>query len=347
MPPFLEEALHWSGATAGHFLLMFWWIWLGALVLTALAEAFWNDRLRDRLLAAPDDGWRTVGRAVGLGIASPPSRRRIFAQARELLATGVSRGGVLAYLVAAQSLLLWFLLFVIELDGPQPVLGQGVAVVALLAVLLPGVARTPDRLWAAARERAAGWGGAEAPIARRGSVPVRLAKSVAGQIASLAWPLAFGVLGVGFFLALGQSSAYVSLQGTRGPLIQLGNAGAGLLAAYVTGAPLVGNALFGAGLWKPEFVTYAGLVAFYLGTMVMPFALPRWFALLGAELGSRIVGLLSVAIVVAALAATAWWWGLDALAALLGVRGPIEEFLGSTLRPNDVPWFHHWFAPGI
>lgn len=52
--------------------------------------------------------------------------------------------------------------------------------------------------------------------------------------------------------------------------MQLGNGGRGFLLAYVTGAPLVGNALFAAGLWRPEFVTYAGLSAFYLGTLVMP-----------------------------------------------------------------------------
>lgn len=347
MPPFLEEALYWSWATAGHFVLMFWWIWLAAIVVTAVAEARSNDRFRRRLIEAPEEGWRTVGVAVVLGILSPPSRRRIFRQARELLAEDVSRAGVLAYLVSAQSLLVWFLFLVVALSGPQPVFGQAVAVAVLLGILLPLAARTPDGMWDEARDRARDGLAETVPTARSGTVASRMAKSIGGQAVSLAWPLVFGVLGVGFFLALGQSSAYVSLQGAKGPLVQLGNAGVGLLVAWVTGAPLVGNALFGAGLWKPEFVAYAGLVAFYLGTMVMPFALPRWYALLGPELGLRVAGRLAVAIVVAALAAAAWWWGLDGLAGLLGVRGPIEELLGSTLRPNDVPWFHHWFAPGL
>jgi len=347
MPPFVEETLHWSRMTAGHFLLMFWWIWLGALALTAAAETWWADGRRRRLLEHPDDGRVTVWRAVQLGILSPPSRRRIFDQARELLAEDVSRAGVLAYLVSAHSLLVWFLLLVVALNGPQPAIGQVVAVAVLLAVLVPLSTRTPDDAWEEARKRARETHPEDVPVARRGPIVARLARSLAGQIVSLAWPLAFGVLGVGVFLALGQSEAYLSLQGSRGPLVQLGNAGVGLLLAWVTGAPLVGNALFAAGLWKPEFVTYAGLAAFYLGTLVMPFALPRWYALLGPELGARIVRRIGASIVVAALAATAWWWGLDGLAGLLGARETIEALLGSTLRPNDVPWFHHWFAPGL
>lgn len=127
----------------------------------------------------------------------------------------------------------------------------------------------------------------------------------------------------------------------------MGNALVGLLVAHVTAAPLAGNALIAAGLWKPAFVTYAGLLAFYLGTLVMPLALPRYFALFGVDLGKRLLMWLVAAILLGALAATAWWWGLDWLAGIVGVRDWVEAFTASTLRPNDVPWFHHWFAPGL
>lgn len=351
MPPFLEEALYWSRTTAAHFALMFWWVWLTAIVTTAVAEAFWVDRIRGRLLGRPADGWRTVGLATVLGILSPPSRRRVFRQAGELLAAGVSRGGVLAYLVSGQALLVWFLFAVVALNGPQLVLGQFLAVTATIGVIVPAAARMPESLWNRARGRARDeWsenGDDRGPLARSGPALPRLTKSVVGQGLSLAGPLAYGIIGIGFFLALGQSVAYVSLQGDLGPPVQAANAGVGVLLAYVSGAPLVGNAFFAAGLWKPEFVTYAGVSAFYLGTLVMPFALPRWLALFGVELGRRIVTRLVVAILVGALAATAWWWGLDAVAGALGVREAVDTFLGSTLRPNDVPWFHHWFAPGL
>ncbi|MGH7556720.1 MAG: hypothetical protein ACREMD_02850 [Gemmatimonadota bacterium] len=352
MPPFVAEMWTWARLTGLHFLLMFWWLWLGAVVVTALGEALWAEGRRRRLLERPDDGWRTVWRAFQLGVLSPPSRTRIFRQAEDLLALGVSREGVLAYLVTAQSLLAWLLFLIVALNGPQPVLGQFVAVAVLLIGLVRGARTLPEGLWEEGRERAKDRLGERAkleepPVSRPGPVWRRLAGSVAGQVASLTGPLLYGLVGVGFFLALGQSEAYLSLQGSKGPVIQVGNAVVGLLVAFVTAAPLVGNALFAAGLWKPEFVTYAGLEAFYLGTLVMPFVLPRYRALFGAELGRRIVGRLVVGIFVGALAATAWWFGLDAVAGATGVRDAIETFLGSTLRPNDVPWFHHWFAPGI
>ena len=350
MPPFIESVQHWASLSGRHFTIMFWWLWVLAIAATALSESFLAAGRRRRLLERPDHGWRTIWLAVLLGIVSPPSRGRIFRQAKELLARGVSPAGVMAYLVAAQSLLIWLALLIVGLNGPQPVIGQVVAVAAALTVLTYGLRRTPQQLWDQAREAAAAEfpeAGRRPPTVPPGPVWARPAVSVAGQAYSLWWPFLFGLLGVGFFLALGQSSAYVSLQGSKGPLVQVGNAGVGLLLAWVTGAPLVGNALFAAGLWKAEFVTYAGLSAFYLGTLVMPFVLPRYYGLLGVELAKQVLGWLVAAILVGALVATIWWWGLDWLAGLVGLREWFEAFTASTLRPNDVPWFHHWFAPGL
>ncbi len=346
MPPFIESTILWARVTGGHFILMLWWVWALAVALTALSESFFFDIWRRRVLEARDEGWRTVGLAALLGVLSPPSRSRIFRQAKELLAHGVSPIGVMAYLVSAQALFLWFVFFIVELNGPQPVVGQFVAVAVALVVLMYGLKRTPESLWESARQDAAReieLAPQASPIARRGPVLARIGMSLAGQIYSLWWPLLFGLLGVGFFLALGQSPGYLSLQGTKGPLVQVGNGVVGLLLAYVTGAPLVGNALFAAGLWKAQFVTYAGLSAFYLGTLVMPFTLHRYFGLLGVELGKKVLVWLVVAILVGALASVAWWWGLHWTLGVTGLQDWFEGFTHSTMRPNDVPWFHHWF----
>ncbi len=348
MPPFIESMLQWATVTGRHFIFMLWWVWALAVVLTTLSESFFFDTWRRRVLAAGNDGWRTVMLASLLGVLSPPSRGRIFAQAKELLAHGVNPAGVMAYLVSAQTLFIWLLFFIVELNGPQPMLGQFVAVATAVTVLVYGLRRTPQSMWDAARQSATqdlAQRGDTPPIARRGPALRRLGLSLGGQVYSLWWPLLFGLVGIGFFLALGQSPGYLSLQGTKGPLVQFGNAGVGLLVAYVTGAPLVGNALIAAGLWKAQFVSYAGLSAFYLGTLVMPFTLHRYFALLGVDLGKKVLMWLVVAILAGALAATAWWWSLDWLLGTVGVRDWFETFTKSTMRPNDVPWFHHWFRP--
>jgi hypothetical protein len=345
MPPFFDSVLQWALVTGRHFLVMLWWVWALALLLTALSEAFFFEPARRRLMERPNQGWRTILRAVALGVLSPPSRGRIFKQARELLAGGLSPEGVVAYLISAQALLIWMIFAIVSLNGPQPVLGQFVAVAAVVAVLVHGLRRIPEQLWASARETATraidndAWG----PIARSGPVWSRLIMSLLGQAYSLWWPIVFGLLGVGFFLSVGQSDAYISLLGTRGPLVQFGNGGVGLILAYVTGAPMIGNAFVAAGLWKPEFVTFAGLSAFYLGTMVMPFVLPRYFSLFGVRLAQRVLVWLAVGILAGALVATAWWWGLDWLAGVTGLRDMFEALTHSTLRPSPVPWFHHWF----
>ncbi len=348
MPPFIENAMQWATFSGRHFVVMLWWVWVVAVIATAVSEAFVYDRWHRRLLQQRDHGWQTVWHALVLGMLNPPGRRRVFRQAKELLADGVSPAGVMAYLLAAQTVFIWMLLFIVELDGPQPALGQLVAVIAALAVLTYGIRSTPNSLWESARESAAK-DLTEFPestfIPRFGPWWARVARSVGGQAYSLAWPLLFGLVGIGFFLALGQSSAYLSLQGSKGPLVQLGNSAVGLLLAYVTGAPPMGNALVAAGLWKAEFVTYAGLSAFYLGTLVTPFAIPRYVALLGSRLSQRMLLWLVGAIIVGALVATAWWWGLDWLAGGIGVRDLFESLSHSTLRPNNVPWFHHWFQP--
>jgi uncharacterized membrane protein YraQ (UPF0718 family) len=347
MSPFIEYALEWATLSGRHVLLMFWWIWVSAVVLTAVAEAVLEAPVRRRLVEAVGPGWHATVLAIVLGVLSPPSRSLIFRQARELLADGVSPHAVMTYLFSAQTLLIWLLFLIVALDGPQPAIGQFLAAGVALAVLAWGVGRVPASAWEAARgEASRREGGRDAPSQPpTRPLPLRLGRSVAGQAYSLWWPMVVGLAGVGILLALalGQYDAYVSLQGSRGPVVQLGNAVVGLLFAFVSGAPLVGNALIAAGLWKADWVTYAGLSAFLLGTTVNPFVLPRYYSLLGADVAKRLLIWMGLGILSGALVATAWWWGLDWLAGTVGLRDWFEAFSHSTLRPNAVPWFHHWF----
>jgi len=352
LPPFIQSVIEFAWVALVHILVTFGFITALAFLLSALSESYWAERFRKRLLARPDNGMETIWLAVQLGFFSIPNRRRIFAQAKELLINGVSKAGVLAYLFSAQSILVFMLLFIIELNGPQPAIGLIIAVATGVLLLSQAVKLLPDELWDKAREHSGEtfYENNEKSLVftgTTGSFWRRIWKSLKGQFHSVWAPVLYGCLGIGFFLALGYTEAAFSLQESRGVTSQLLNTGAGLFFSFSLAAPLIGNALFAAGLWKGLYITYAGLMAFYLGTMVMPFTIHRYLDLFGYEVGRKVIKWLVTAIIAGALAATAWWWGLDRLAELLGIREWIESVIHSTLRPNDVPWFHRWFAPGL
>ena len=82
MPVFVDDMLQWAFFSGRHFLVMLWFMWVLAVVTTVVSESFLFDRVRRRVLAAGDDSWRTILTAAILGILSPPSRSRIFRQAR-------------------------------------------------------------------------------------------------------------------------------------------------------------------------------------------------------------------------------------------------------------------------
>lgn len=123
------------------------------------------------------------------------------------------------------------------------------------------------------------------------------------------------------------------------------SAAVGVLLAYVSGVPPVGNVYPAAFLWKAEFLTYAGLMTFYLGVLVTPFALPRYADLFGRALAWKVARRILISILLSALVVTAFWYALDAALHAVGLGEPIERIIDSTIEPNNVPWFHKLFWP--
>lgn len=154
LPEFVQNVLWWTGYMMFWVLLGFGAVFALALIFTGLSEAYWINGLRKDLLDHPDAGGSTVWKAIKLGFASTPSRRRIFIQAKELLAEGVSRAGVLTYLFSAQSILIFILILILEVVGIQLALGQLVAAGAGILVLVWAANHMPDDLWNQARVRA-------------------------------------------------------------------------------------------------------------------------------------------------------------------------------------------------
>lgn len=334
----LEQAAQFWALTLTHALVMFPYVTLPPFAISPLLQAFGRAAARRRLVERPAAFWR----AVWLGICSPPGRGKIFAEARSLLGAGVSPFAVVTFIVAAHSLLVYFAFLIAALNGPQPVLGLAFGALLSAAILKALLARIPAEAWTPARERAAA-----TPVAQSGAGnPGRaraVAKALLGDLASVSWPLVLGS-GLGALVAAwGLSESFFSIQGSHGALAQALNAGAGLLLASVSGVPPVGNVYLAAWLWKAEFFTYAGLMAFYLGVLITPFAIPRYTGLFGRALGWKVVRSVAAAVVISALAVTACWYGLDWSLHLVGLGEPIEALIDSTVRPNPVPWFHTLF----
>jgi hypothetical protein len=110
----------------------------------------------------------------------------------------------------------------------------------------------------------------------------------------------------------------------------------------------VGNIFVASWLWKTEFLTYAGVVGFFLSTVVHPDTIGAYRQLFGTALTCRIVFILLGSAVLAALAVTAMWYVLAGVTSLLGVRTFIEQvILTSSITPSTVPWFHELFKPTI
>lgn len=339
---FLEQVRQFWALTVTHALVMFPYVTIPPFLISPLLQAFAREGARRRVLEKPNGGpWR----AVWLGICSPPGRRKIFQEAEGLFATGVAPANVVAYLISAHSLLVYFVFLIAALNGPQPVLGLALGALVCIGLLRFLLGRIPMREWEEARALALGaapWGG-ESPKTPRVQAALR---NFLGDLSSLWWPLLLGTALGAVIAAWGLSDLFFSVSGVGDVAANVLSAGLGLLLSYVSGVPPVGNVYPAAWLWKAEFFTYAGLMAFYLGVLVTPFALPRYAELFGRELGWKVVRRLIAAILVSALAVTAFWYALDWVLHAAGLAGPIESLIDSEIKPSPIPWFHTLFWGG-
>lgn len=336
---FLEQVRQFWALTLTHALVMFPYITIPPFLISPLLQTFAQDGARRRLLEKSDSGFWS---AVWLGICSPPGRSKIFREAAGLLAAGVSPSAVIAYLISAHSLLVYFAFLIAALNGPQPVLGLALGALLSMGLLRWVLGRMGAEAWDAPRREARGVH-VEAGDPSAPGVVHRLLKTFLGDLASLWWPLVLGSFLGAVVAAWGLTDVFFSIQGSHGVFEQIGSTVVGLLLAYVSGVPPVGNVYLAGWLWKAEFFTYAGLMAFYLGVLVTPFALPRYAELFGRELGWKVVRRIAAVVLVSALAVTAFWYGLDAILHAVGLAEPIESLMDSTIEPSAVPWFHTLF----
>ncbi len=328
-----------------------------AFLGSALLQAFVYLGQKARILTHPGTDRPSVLSAIVLGITGPPDWRSNLATFQELLRHGVPLPTAFVYLISSYNLTLYFFLLITVNNGPQITLGHVLAVLLMITFVQQGFRWfIPETLWQQALSQST-----DRPISEDTSValngkvrfkPLRgwldVIRFLGRDVKMLFVPILLGILLGGFLAAWGRSESFFDLHLGEGVVGHLVNAIIGPLLGIITFMVPVLNIFVASWLWKTEFVTYAGLVGFFVATVLHPDTVGVYRRLLGKALTFRIVLLLFGSAVLAALIVTAMWYLLAGLASLVGVRTFIEEtLLTSSIIPSTVPWFHELFRPII
>ncbi len=352
---FFSSWLFWTVSFFKHPFIMwpFPLLTYGAFLGSAVLQAFFYLERKAQVLTHPGADRPSTVSAIILGLTSPPDWRSNLATFQELLQHGVPLPTAFVYLISSYNLTIYFFLLIMVNNGPQITLGHIIAVLLMIAFVQQGfqwfipeklrqqtLPRSTDRPissedtmvlnWKARLESLRGWLDAIRFLGR--------------DVKVLFVPLLLGVLLGGFLAAWGRTESFFDLHLGGGILGQVVNAVIGPILGIITFMVPVVNIFVASWLWKTEFVTYTGLVGFFLATVLHPDTVGVYRRLLGRTLTFRIVLLLFGSAVLSALIVTAMWYLLAGLAALIGIRTFIEDtILSSSITPSTVPWFHVLF----
>ena len=354
---FLSSWLFWTIAFFRHPFIMwpFPLMTYGAFFGSALLQAFFYPGWRTRILTRPGADRPSLLSAVALGISGPPDWRSNRETFQELVQRGVPPPTAFAYLISSYNLTIYFFLLITVNNGPQITIGHVIAVLLMIAFVRQGLSWfIPQAVWKQALSGAADGpvgevaGVAQTWKARIGSPRGWLdaLRYLLRDVKVLFIPILLGLLIGGFMAAWGYTDSFFDLRLGGGVLGQLINAVIGPILGIVTFMVPVLNIFVGSWLWKTEFLGYAGLVGFFLATVLHPDTVGTYRRLFGRALTFRIVMILLGSVALAALAVTVMWYVLAGLASLFGVRTFIERsILTSSITPSTVPWFHEMFRP--
>ena len=296
-------------------LLMFWEVWW-ALVLgfaiSAVVQA-WVPRERvERALGGP--GARPVARATGLGAASSSCSYAAVAIARSLFAKGATAASALSFQFASTNLV-WELGVVLwVLIGWQFTVGEylgGLVMIVLIALLLRLF--IAPRLEEQAREhaqRAVAGGHDDGPLASPGGWRERLLSAetwtaVAGNFRSDVQML-WKEITIGFLLAGAAAqfsdSFFTALFVTHAPapIPALENVVMGPLIAVLSFVCSIGNVPLAAVLWSGG-ISFGGVLSFLFADLIVLPIVAIYRKYYGTVFATRIVALMFVAMVLAAL----------------------------------------------
>jgi uncharacterized protein len=314
----------WDGISNA--LLMAWTVWWALVfgfAISALVQA-WVPRERvERALGG--SGARPVALATALGAASSSCSYAAVAIAKSLFAKGASAASALAFQFASTNLVIELGVVMWILIGWQFTLAEfvgGLLLIVIMTVLLRGFVPRPIEQQARRHARAADPGHQHHSSGSPRSLRDRL-----GSVAAWSdvahnfrndWSMLYREIALGFLLA-----GFVGLLGNDffnglfivhapGPLRLAENVLVGPLIAILSFVCSVGNIPLAAVLWSGG-ISFAGVIAFVFADLVVLPIIAIYRKYYGTAFTLRIVALMLVTIVLAALAID----GLFGLAGLI------------------------------
>ena len=313
-----------------------WWALVFGFAISALVQA-WVPRERvERALGG--SGARPVALATALGAASSSCSYAAVAIAKSLFAKGASAASALSFQFASTNLVVELGVVIWILIGWQFALAElvgGLLLITIMAVLLRGF--VSRRLEQQAREhaRAADAGHQHHSAGSQMSLRERLGSAVAWSDVAHNfrndWSMLYREIALGFLLA-----GFVGLLGNDffnglfivhapGPLRLAENVLVGPLIAILSFVCSVGNIPLAAVLWSGG-IGFAGVIAFVFADLVVLPIIAIYRKYYGTAFALRIVALMLVTIVLAALAID----GLFGAAGLIpSVRPTRADIFGS------------------
>ena len=308
MDEFAREGLTYSYFLSKHVFRMMYWVWVPGLLMWGLLALKAHNPLRRRTLEAQEPLHAVVA-ALGMGATHSPRRSTALATAGELLRAGAAPATVMAYLIATHTMVVYYIAFLTLLLGIEFAAGQVVGALfmtALMAITCRYV--IPSELWEAARQqgRTASnpYSGNPADTAIGGrlhasglAVPieggwVELVRILGREVRFFLGPLIIGVLLGGFILAGGLEPWWVEgayLLGGGWAADVLNALAAPFIAALVWLGP-VANLPVASNLFKSSALTYPGLVAFLLASVIHPRNIIFYRKTFGLRLSWYLVG---------------------------------------------------------
>jgi uncharacterized protein len=304
----------WEGISNS--LLMAWAVWWALVLGFAISGVVQAWAPRDRIQRAlGGEGFRPVATATGLGAASSSCSYAAVAIARSLFAGGASAVSALAFQFASTNLVIELGIVTWVLLGWQFTLAElvgGLVLIAIMSALLRlFISRRLERQ---AREHARGVdGGHSHHSAAEARIPVRERVRSAAAWLEVAqnfrndWSMLYKEIGIGFllagFIALLGDSFFNALfiQHAPAPLRLLENVLVGPLIAVLSSVCSVGNIPLAAVLWSGG-ISFAGVIAFIFADLIILPIIVIYRKYYGPRFALRIVSLMFLAMVLAALA---------------------------------------------